>query len=164
MPKYVSYCPYCGKIVYRDTKDEIIPSCKYCGSCEPLVNPEGDETRDDLWKEAERAVGEEAFCIKAFRMWLDQKYHITDNPLYNKETADYVEKKEDERLKQETLQIYNDFKRREREASKPHCPTCGSTNVKKLDGIDRAVSVGLFGLASNKINKSFKCKNCGYTW
>lgn len=48
--------------------------------------------------------------------------------------------------------------------NQPHCPTCGSTNIKKLDVVDRAVSVGMFGLASNKINKSFKCKNCGHTW
>lgn len=46
----------------------------------------------------------------------------------------------------------------------PRCPTCQSTNIKKLDIIDRGISVGIWGTASNKFNKTFKCKNCGYTW
>ena len=46
----------------------------------------------------------------------------------------------------------------------PKCPTCGSTNIKKLDVIDRGLSVGIFGLGSKKINKSFECRNCKYTW
>ena len=44
------------------------------------------------------------------------------------------------------------------------CPTCGSTNTNKISGTERAVSVMGLGLFSKKINKSFKCKNCGYTW
>ena len=44
------------------------------------------------------------------------------------------------------------------------CPTCSSTNVKKISKAARAFSIGTWGLASNKINKSFECKTCGYTW
>lgn len=44
------------------------------------------------------------------------------------------------------------------------CPTCGKQAGEKISVVSRGVSVGLFGLASNKIGKSFKCKNCGYTW
>ena len=44
------------------------------------------------------------------------------------------------------------------------CPTCQSTNVQKIGAGERAVSVGVFGLFSKKINKSFKCNSCGYTW
>ena len=43
----------------------------------------------------------------------------------------------------------------------PKCPTCGSLNVKKIGSVERAASVGLFGLFSKKINKTFECKNCG---
>lgn len=46
----------------------------------------------------------------------------------------------------------------------PICPTCGSPNVKKISITERAVSVGILGVFSNKINKSFKCGNCGCTW
>ena len=46
----------------------------------------------------------------------------------------------------------------------PKCPTCGSTNIRKISTGERMVSVGMLGLFSKKINKSFKCNVCGYTW
>lgn len=45
-----------------------------------------------------------------------------------------------------------------------HCPTCGSNKIEKISGVSRAASVGVFGLASSKIGKTFECKNCGYKW
>ncbi len=45
-----------------------------------------------------------------------------------------------------------------------HCPTCGSTNIRKMGGVERGVSIAAFGIFSKKINKTFKCGNCGYTW
>lgn len=44
----------------------------------------------------------------------------------------------------------------------PKCPTCGSTNIKKISGGKRWLSVGTVGLASSSIGKSMECKNCGY--
>lgn len=46
----------------------------------------------------------------------------------------------------------------------PKCPTCGSTNIKKISGTKRWLSAGLFGLASSNIGKSMCCQNCGYKW
>lgn len=46
----------------------------------------------------------------------------------------------------------------------PKCPTCGSLKVRKISTGERVASVGFFGLFSKKINKSFKCDNCGYMW
>ena len=46
----------------------------------------------------------------------------------------------------------------------PKCPTCGSPNIEKLGMVGKMVSTELFGLASNSIGKTFKCKNCGYNW
>lgn len=46
----------------------------------------------------------------------------------------------------------------------PKCPTCGSTNIRTIGELERGVSVLSAGLFSKKINKSFKCNNCGYTW
>jgi len=46
----------------------------------------------------------------------------------------------------------------------PKCPTCGSTNLKKISGTSKAVSVALFGLLSTKRSKTFRCNNCGYEW
>lgn len=44
------------------------------------------------------------------------------------------------------------------------CPFCKSTNVRKIGVGERAFSVLGLGLLSKKINKSFKCSNCGGTF
>lgn len=46
----------------------------------------------------------------------------------------------------------------------PKCPTCQSTNLKKISGTKRWISTGLFGLASSNIGKTFECRSCGYKW
>lgn len=46
----------------------------------------------------------------------------------------------------------------------PKCPTCGSTNIRKMGGVERGASIWAFGIFSKKINKTFKCCNCGCTW
>ncbi len=46
----------------------------------------------------------------------------------------------------------------------PKCPHCNSTNIKPISGLGRGASIAMWGVFSKKINKSFECKNCGYTW
>lgn len=46
----------------------------------------------------------------------------------------------------------------------PRCPTCGSTNIKKISGAKRYVSTGLFGLASSDLGHTQQCNDCGYKW
>lgn len=51
------------------------------------------------------------------------------------------------------------------EASRvPKCPTCQSTNIRKVSVTSKAVSVGLFGIFSQKVKKQFHCNSCGYEW
>lgn len=49
-------------------------------------------------------------------------------------------------------------------ANVPTCPTCGSTNVKKISGGKRWVTTGLFGLASSNLGKTMQCDSCGAKW
>lgn len=46
----------------------------------------------------------------------------------------------------------------------PKCPTCGSTNIKKISATKRFVGTGLFGLASSTIGKNQECLDCGAKW
>ena len=46
----------------------------------------------------------------------------------------------------------------------PKCPTCGSTNVKKIGSGKRWVSTGMFGLASSNLGKTMQCGSCGAKW
>ena len=48
--------------------------------------------------------------------------------------------------------------------NRPKCPTCQSTNIKKISGTERTASVIGLGIFSKKINKTYKCLNCKYTW
>lgn len=46
----------------------------------------------------------------------------------------------------------------------PKCPTCGSTNIKKISGAKRWLTTGVFGLASSDVGKNMQCNSCGYKW
>ena len=50
------------------------------------------------------------------------------------------------------------------EAAKPRCPQCNSTNIEKISTVNRATSIAMTGLASNKIGKQYKCKDCKHMW
>lgn len=52
----------------------------------------------------------------------------------------------------------------EQNDNKPKCPTCGSTNIRKISTLNRAVSIGTLGLLSGKIGKNYECLNCKAKW
>lgn len=44
------------------------------------------------------------------------------------------------------------------------CPNCGKHAGYEIDVTKKSASICVFGLASNKVGKTYKCKNCGYYW
>ena len=48
--------------------------------------------------------------------------------------------------------------------SKPKCPTCQSTNIKKISTTSKVMGAIGFGLLSKTAKSQFECKNCGYKW
>ena len=48
--------------------------------------------------------------------------------------------------------------------NKPKCPTCNSTNLKKISTTSKVVNTAVFGLFGTKRFKQFHCNNCGYEW
>lgn len=58
------------------------------------------------------------------------------------------------RLKLERNQVVN----------RPKCPTCGSTNLQKLNAATRAIDGWFFGRHSVEGRAQFWCKNCNYRW
>ena len=66
------------------------------------------------------------------------------------------------------IDYYEDLILNDNDKEDCKCPTCGSTNIKKISTANRIVSTGLFGLASrhyaicsaNKIGKQWHCNNC----
>lgn len=90
------------------------------------------------------------------------KEEILDEYAAIYKTKEMREKEYEQRLEQ--ARRYQANAQAQKLLNKPKCPTCGSTNIKKIGGIERGASIAAFGIFSKKINKTFKCYNCGYTW
>lgn len=49
----------------------------------------------------------------------------------------------------------------EKVTNEPHCPICGSTNIKKISNISKAASVAFIGIyAIGKVSKQWHCSQC----
>lgn len=48
--------------------------------------------------------------------------------------------------------------------NKPKCPTCSSTNIKKISTTSKLAGAVTLGLFSKTARSQFQCKNCGYKW
>lgn len=48
--------------------------------------------------------------------------------------------------------------------NKPKCPTCQSTNLKKISSTSKVVNTAVWGIFGTKRHKTFHCNNCGYEW
>lgn len=46
----------------------------------------------------------------------------------------------------------------------PRCPTCHSTNIRKISDLRRGAHAVAWGLLSTTARSQFECKNCGYKW
>ncbi len=51
-----------------------------------------------------------------------------------------------------------------RSSNVPKCPTCQSTNLRKISTTAKAANTALFGIFGTKRHKTFHCNNCGYEW
>ena len=50
------------------------------------------------------------------------------------------------------------------DSNKPHCPTCGSTNIEKISFGKKAFGGAMFGIFSSDVRNTMHCKNCGAKW
>ncbi len=86
---------------------------------------------------------------------------------YNDNVKDYERAQQDfKKFQKEELNKKKMQKEMEeyRQRTAPKCPMCGSINIEKISTTSRAVSIATVGLASNKIGKQYKCKNCKHLW
>lgn len=75
---------------------------------------------------------------------------------YNRAMRNFDKYKKDE--------IHEQERKAAMEASKPRCPCCNSANIEKISVVNRAASIAMVGVASSKIGKQYKCKNCKHMW
>ena len=137
---FLSYCPKCGNQGIYENGNEI---CQYCGTKELPTKYDWDKWL--FGSEYPNNLDEIIF-----------NEYIKDNPLFDENIYEQREGKE-KLLRQASLD-------KQREQNKPKCPTCGSTNVKRISTLNRAVSIGVFGLFSSKIGKNYECLHCKAKW
>lgn len=49
-------------------------------------------------------------------------------------------------------------------SNQPKCPTCNSTNIKKISAVSKAGGMFMFGIFSKTAKSQFQCEDCGYKW
>ena len=64
----------------------------------------------------------------------------------------------------ETVTNYRREKQLEELLNKPKCPTCQSTNIKKISTTSKALNTAMWGIFGTKRYKTFHCNHCGYEW
>lgn len=157
------YCKKCGRILMSHRKN--IGSCDVCGSVyypvpdRYLLIWEGEIDYDTIDKNKKDQFIED--CIKSSSEFDEELFNNRD-----KIRAERSRRYERAMAFTEAIRNGVDPKIALKNDGKnlPKCPTCGSLSVQKIGGVERAASVGFWGLFSNKINKTYKCKNCGHTW
>lgn len=139
-------CPICG---YFTWKKSII-DCPLCRvKMNDLSYSDGKKlmklNRNEIDKLIEKIVG-----------------HKIENELvekrYEYKNKEYIKQKE-EHIKREEART-REYQQKYLAEHNIECPYCHSTNTSKISTVNRAVSVGMVGLASKKIGKQWHCNSC----
>lgn len=147
------YCKKCGRLVQGgyDDNDE---SPYYCDCCNSII----------YRVPTKFLISGSAPIIKSE---LKQQF-INDFIKTSPEFDQYLFEHKDEILAKQSAEFNAKMEHGkailEEQARTPQCPSCGSSDISKINIINRAVSLNLVGLASNKIGKTHKCNNCGTMW
>ena len=123
---------------------------KYCPKC-------GHSFPED-WNECNECEVELVYEEKDRELILSQE----EKEYYDKKSRGYLNQEFVKRGETLTFEAYP--YKQDKDQHIPKCPICGSTNLKKLSALDRGTSVFMLGLGSNKIGKTYQCKNCKSTF
>lgn len=144
------YCKKCGRIIQEEYNNSE-QKCDYCNNNleyipqQFLIGKRGVAINDDL---KDQFISDYIKSSPEFDQYL---FEHREEDMFNKRMSDRAKLAHGASILEEKSRV-------------PKCPTCGSTNTSKIGTVNRAVSVGILGLASSKIGKTHKCNDCGSTW
>lgn len=144
------YCKKCGRVVQRTSKNLEKP-CDYCNNTLQIVPKEF--TADGLGT----CLGDD---LK--QQFIDE--YIKSSPEFDQYLFDHRDEDLEKRRMENRAKLEHGKAILEEQSRQPECPTCHSKNVQRISGIERGASIIGLGIFSKKINKSYKCRHCGYTW
>lgn len=176
--KSLKYCPKCGYIEYFSG---AMTNCILCNTELFKINPKWEITEekyDEFMAPEEYGEKTNLECKQDFYNYCMPFYEevLKKRPEFEQELFEHLVEREQEYWKIRN-QRFAEYCAKEKYFEEKYgvgvdspshptvtCPYCHSTNTKKISGVERATSVGLFGLLSKKIGKSWKCNSCGSTW
>lgn len=140
------YCIICGTIISKDR--DICPHCKN------YIIPKESLYKREYYREKS--------------MWIVGNYSYTNQILIDEEASLNPEfdpntdthNAEEEFNKRIVISGYNAHNKE----NIPKCPTCGSTNIKKISATSKVFGAAMFGLFSKTVHSQFQCNSCGYKW
>lgn len=154
-------CPVCGRSSYFLLDKTHCPSC---GKCFGNI---------DIYKAKHNYI---YYCEEAKKRfppdevghmekkgeyrWIEiLEEEVAQNPLFDKEIYESRIKAEQEEWESRPKYVPKPLN-----SNLPKCPTCGSTNIKKISDTAKVAGALMFGLLSKTAKSQFKCNNCGYKW
>lgn len=134
------YCPICGATQFGTNTT--------CANCHNKVKMA--QSKFDYRYYQEKSMEK----YNDFKHWKEFLLpEIEQNPLYDPKN-----------IKEKPTSNIISYNTVQRQSNIPKCPTCGSTNIKKISATSKIVGASLFGLFSKNATSQFKCNNCGYKW
>lgn len=147
----LNYCKKCGRIIQNTWSEDNLK----CDCCHYITHPVPSEFLDnDLDCFFKDDKTERQFIEKYIKASSEFDQYLFDyrDEILAKQSADFNAKMEHGKAVLEE------------KSRSPKCPTCQSTNIKKVSATSKVASVAMFGLLSQKVKKQFHCNNCGYEW
>lgn len=103
------------------------------------------------------------YCISEDRDFLKEMNNLRNNDIvtYKAKVAEfkaiYKQNHPDEEAE-------NGLMVKKQPSNLPKCPTCNSTNIKKISAVSKAGGMFMFGIFSKTAKSQFQCEDCGYKW
>lgn len=104
------------------------------------------------------------YCISEDRDFLKEMNNLRNNDIvtYKAKVAEfkaiYKQNHPDEEEAESRLMV------KKQPFNLPKCPTCNSTNIKKISAVSKAGGMFMFGIFSKTAKSQFQCEDCGYKW
>ena len=175
---YRGYCTTCGS----DFLEDDMTSLKY----ELLSENEKDEYEQQLMNKIKESS---VFNEKIHNMYHKYKTHnfyyyfrfdkyeqmtgkragYKSTPEEDKQRKQYIEEnygKNSKAYQDAVVQncINSAREREQTNGNLPKCPTCNSTNLKKISTTAKVTNTVMWGILGTKRYKTFHCNQCGYEW
>lgn len=148
------YCPEC-KQNFSNEFDE----CVYCGSelMEGIIETEDVQTGKPIYEMSDAEILEK---------YSDYRKRIEEQTGHDMTDAEFLCGIKEAR--RDSLSHKADTYMRNIQESNivniPKCPTCHSTDIKKISAMSKAGSVALWGIFSQKVKKQWHCNSCDSEW